>query len=85
MLRAIEMGFDTPIDLQNDERLVKDGDAYVLTLSAEEIEKENFIEVFAIFDKPNSLKYDLNNDGYVNISDVTKLVNEILEKNPNGN
>ena len=79
------MGFDTPIDLQNDERLVKDGDAYVLTLSAEEIEKENFIEVFAIFDKPNSLKYDLNNDGYVNISDVTKLVNEILEKNPNGN
>ena len=79
------MGFDTPIDLQNDERLVKDGDAYVLTLSAEEIEKENFIEVFAIFDKPNSLKYDLNNDGYVNISDVTKLLNEILEKNPNGN
>ena len=29
--------------------------------------------------------FDLNHDGKVDIADVTKLVNEILEKNPNGN
>lgn len=30
-------------------------------------------------------QYDLNNDNKVDISDVTKLVNKILEKNPNDN
>ena len=29
--------------------------------------------------------YDVNRDNYINISDVTKLVNKILEKNPNDN
>jgi hypothetical protein len=29
--------------------------------------------------------YDVNRDNNINISDVTKLVNKILEKNPNDN
>ena len=72
----------TVIDLE-DERLVREADGtYTFTITAEEIpaligSNYNF-QLFAEFE--NAGQYDVNNDGDVNISDVTKLVNKILEK-----
>jgi hypothetical protein len=55
---------------------------YVITLPADVAEANALpnIDIFAIFDKPNSLTYDLNNDGTVNITDVILLVNKILNE-----
>ena len=38
-----------------------------------------------IINESELVKYDVNRDNNINISDVTKLVNKILEKNPNDN
>ena len=60
---------------------VNDKERYVLTLPADFVTPQmKPIDIFAVFDKPDSLKYDLNNDGTVNIADVTTLVNKVLRK-----
>ena len=81
---------NSELDIANDTRLVKEADGtYTFTLTSEELialaGKNKEIQVFAEFDKSDSLKFDLNNDQKVDISDVTKLVNEILEKEQNNN
>ncbi|MBR5697628.1 MAG: hypothetical protein IKX44_03265 [Prevotella sp.] len=68
------------IDIENESRLVKNDDgSYSFTITYDEINEKTF-DIMAVFEGSNSNSYDLNNDGDVNISDVTKLVNKILEK-----
>ena len=81
---------NSELDIANDTRLVKEADGtYTFSLTSEELialaGKNKEIQVFAEFDKSDSLKFDLNNDQKVDISDVTKLVNEILNKEQNNN
>ena len=52
---------------------------YTLTLAKTYLDiNAKPINVFAIIDKPDSMKYDVNGDGEINITDVTVLVNKIL-------
>ena len=54
-------------------------DVYTLMLPAEFVNSiSKPLDIFAIFDKPDSDRYDVNRDGEINITDVTVLVNKIL-------
>ena len=54
-------------------------DVYTLMLPAEFVNSiSKPLDIFAVFDKPDSDRYDVNRDGEINITDVTVLVNKIL-------
>ena len=54
VLKAIEWGWGEQIDLENDERLVKQDNSYIFTVTAAEVKQANDVYLYAIFEKPVS-------------------------------